>query len=69
MCINPHLVSDLIELKLWTPQIKNKLLAMGGSVQSIAEIPKETKELYKTVWEISQRVIIDMAVNRAPFID
>lgn len=51
--INCHLVNDLIKLNLWNPSIKNKLIQFNGSVQSIAEIPKEIRELYKTVWEIS----------------
>jgi ribonucleoside-diphosphate reductase alpha chain len=54
---------------LWTPSIKNKLIAFGGSVQNIPEIPKDIKELYKTVWEIPQKRIIDLAVGRGPFID
>ena len=51
--INSHLVNDLIKLNLWNPSIKNKLIQFNGSVQSITEIPKEIRELYKTVWEIS----------------
>jgi len=69
VCLNPHLVKDLIELDLWTAQIKNKLIAHNGSVQAIPEIPKEIKDLYKTVWEIPQKTIIDLAIGRAPFID
>ena len=67
--INPHLVQDLIARNLWTPTIKNQLLAFSGSVQSIAEIPDDVKNLYKTVWEISQKAIINLAVGRSPFID
>ncbi|CAD8060706.1 unnamed protein product [Paramecium sonneborni] len=69
VCINPHLVDDLIELSLWTPQIKNKLIVNNGSVQNIEEIPNNIKQLYKTVWEISQKAILNLATSRAPFID
>ena len=54
---------------MWTPQIKNKLIAFGGSVQDIPEIPEELRVLYKTIWEISQKKIIDLSIGRAPFID
>lgn len=54
---------------LWTPEIKNKLLSTNGSVQEISQIPQRIKDLYKTVWEISQKKIIDLAQSRAPFID
>lgn len=69
VCLNPHLVTDLIELGLWTHEIKNKIIANNGSVQSLADLPKSIKNLYKTVWEIPQKTLIDMAVGRAPFID
>jgi len=69
VCLNPHLVTDLIELGLWTHEIKNKIIANNGSVQSLADLPKTIKNLYKTVWEIPQKTLIDMAVGRAPFID
>lgn len=55
MVINSHLVNDLIKLNLWNPSIKNKLIQFNGSVQNITEIPKDIRELYKTVWEISQK--------------
>ena len=54
---------------MWTPEIKNKLLETNGSVQKIPEIPEDIKELYKTVWEVSQKKIIDLAQGRSPFID
>lgn len=53
VCVNPHLVDDLIELGLWNKKIKNELLKHNGSVQPIKEIPDSIKKLYKTVWEIS----------------
>lgn len=66
--VNKHLLKDLIERDLWNDDIKNKLIAANGSVQSIEEIPKDLKALYKTVWEISQKVIIDQAADRGAFI-
>ena len=66
--VNKFLLKDLIELGLWNPTMKNKLIAENGSVQNIPEIPTELKELYKTVWEIKQKTIIDMAAERGAFI-
>ncbi|HRC33385.1 MAG TPA: ribonucleoside-diphosphate reductase subunit alpha, partial [Bacteroidia bacterium] len=67
--VNKHLLSDLIKLNLWNNDMKNKLIAANGSVQNIKGIPDDMKELYKTVWEIKQRTIIDMAADRGAFID
>lgn len=67
--VNPHLMKDLIELNLWDDQMKSRLIADNGSVQNISELPQHIKDLYKTVWEISQKDIIQMAADRAPFID
>ncbi|CAG9322804.1 unnamed protein product [Blepharisma stoltei] len=69
VCVNPHLVKDCIELGIWTHDIKNRIIANGGSIQDLHEVPEKMKKLYKTVWEIPQRTLIDMAVSRAPFID
>jgi len=69
VCINEHLVRDLMNLGIWTPLLKDKLIANNGSVQNLSEIPSDMKNLYKTVWEISQKTIIDMAVSRGAFID
>lgn len=66
--VNKHLLMDLVRLGLWNNDMKNKIIAANGSVQSIAEIPAEIKELYKTVWEIKQRTIIDMASDRGAYI-
>ena len=66
--VNKHLMKDLIELGLWNGAMKNKLIAAKGSVQGIAEIPQNIKELYKTVWEISQKAIIDMSADRGAYI-
>ena len=66
--VNKYLLEDLVELNIWNDTIKQKIIASNGSIQNIAEIPDDIKALYKTVWEISQRVIIDMAAARGPFI-
>jgi ribonucleoside-diphosphate reductase alpha chain len=63
------LVYDLIKIGLWNEGIKNKLIMENGSVQNIPEIPTEMKEVYKTVWEMSQKRILQMAANRSVFID
>ena len=66
--VNKHLLKDLIQLGLWNNTMKNKIIANNGSIQNIPEIPANIKELYKTVWEIKQRTIIDMAADRGAFI-
>lgn len=66
--VNKHLLKDLVALGLWNNTMRNKLIASNGSVQNIAEIPADIKELYKTVWEIKQRNIIDMAADRGAYI-
>lgn len=67
--VNKHLLKDLIELGLWDETMKNRLMQENGSVQNIPEIPDTIKELYRTVWEISQKSIIEMAADRGAFID
>jgi ribonucleotide reductase alpha subunit len=66
--VNKYLINDLLELGLWTPAMKDRIILADGSVQGITEIPQEIRERYKTVWEMSQRVIIDMTADRSPFI-
>jgi ribonucleotide reductase alpha subunit len=66
---NKYLIDDLIGLNLWTEEIRQQMIITEGSIQNIAEIPDDIKKLYKNVWEISQRTIIDMAADRAPYID
>ncbi|MCA6078221.1 ribonucleoside-diphosphate reductase subunit alpha [Fulvivirga sedimenti] len=66
--VNKHLLKDLIELGLWNDDMKNQLISANGSIQQIPEIPQHIKDLYKTVWEISQKTIIDMAADRGAFI-
>jgi ribonucleoside-diphosphate reductase alpha subunit len=66
---NPHLLQDLTERGLWTPSVRNQMMRDGGSIQNIDVIPKRLKELYKTVWEIRMKDIIDMAADRGLFVD
>jgi ribonucleoside-diphosphate reductase alpha subunit len=67
--VNNHLVNALKERGLWSKEMKDLMVKAGGSVQNITDIPDDIKSLYKTVWEISQKVIIDMAADRNRFID
>lgn len=67
--VNRRLVRDLKALGLWTEDIRNRIKLADGSIQGLAEIPRELKEIYRTVWEIPMRSLIDMAADRAPFID
>lgn len=66
--VNKHLLKDLVNLGLWNNGMKNKIISANGSIQNIEEIPDDIKELYKTVWEIKQRTIIDMSADRGAFI-
>ncbi|KAK2813168.1 ribonucleotide-diphosphate reductase subunit rnr1 [Emmonsiellopsis sp. PD_5] len=67
--VNPWLLKDLVDLGLWSDNMKNRIIADGGSIQNIPNIPDDIKALYKTVWEISQRTIVQMAADRGAFID
>ena len=67
--VNKHLLHDLIELGLWNDDMKNALMATNGSVQNIEGVPANIKDIYKTVWEISMKDILDMAADRGLFID
>jgi ribonucleoside-diphosphate reductase alpha chain len=66
--VNKHLMKDLIQIGLWYDNMRNKLISTNGSVQSVPEIPQHIKDIYKTVWEISQKVIIDMSADRGAYI-
>eukprot|EP00347_Sterkiella_histriomuscorum_P010004 403339052 len=68
VCVNPHLVQDLIDNDLFSSDIKNSLLGLNGSIQKIKSIPQNIKDLYKTVWEIPQKVLLDLAIGRGPYI-
>lgn len=68
MIVNKHLLKDLIGLGIWNDKMKQDIIAANGSVQDIPNIPQHIKDLYKTVWEISQRTVIDMSADRGAFI-
>jgi ribonucleoside-diphosphate reductase alpha subunit len=66
--VNKHLLRDLIQKKLWTEDMRMQLIAHNGSVQHL-DLPSDMKELYKTVWEVKQRIVLDMAADRGAYID
>ena len=66
--INQHLLKDLIGLGLWDNQMRNRLMASNGSIQDFDDVPQHLRDLYKTVWEISQKVVIDMAADRGAYV-
>lgn len=66
---NSHLVADLVHLGLWDDQMRQDLLRHEGSVQPIPRIPDDLKRLYKTAWELKQKTLLDLAADRAPFVD
>ncbi len=66
--VNKHLVRALIARGLWSESLKNRIIANNGSVFGIAEVPEDLQQVFKTVWEIKQRTLIDMAADRAPYI-
>lgn len=67
--VNKYLIRDLVEIGMWDNDMKNRLLAANGSVQEIFEIPQEIRDRYKTVWEVPQKALVDLAADRAKFID
>ena len=67
--VNKHLIEDLKRVNLWSKDMKDLMVKAGGSIQNITDIPDDVKALYKTVWEISQKTIIDMACDRGRYID
>jgi len=66
--VNKHLLRELTSNGLWTEKVRNQIIAEGGSVQNVQDIPKSIRDVYKTVWEIPQRAILDMAADRGAFI-
>lgn len=66
--INKYLVKDLMKLGLWNVDMKNNIISHSGSIQKIDTIPEHIKSLYKTVWEIKQKVLIDQAIDRGPYV-
>ena len=69
MCVEPELLEDLVDLGLWNDGLKNEIMRANGSIQGIEHIPADIKELYKTVYEMSMKDIIDMSRQRGYFID
>lgn len=68
MMVNKYLVNELVDLGLWTADIRNQIMVNNGSVADIKEIPADVREIYKTVWEIPQKTLIQMSRDRAPFV-
>jgi ribonucleoside-diphosphate reductase alpha subunit len=66
--VNKHLMNDLISMGIWSESMRQKLIQSNGSVQNISEIPQHIKDIYKTTWEISQKIILDMAAERGAYI-
>lgn len=69
ICVNRHLIEELVGLGMWTEAVRQKILAFNGSIQDIKEIPEEIRRRYRTVWEIRQKAILNLAIGRGPFID
>jgi ribonucleoside-diphosphate reductase alpha subunit len=67
--VNKHLLKDLLELELWDEDLKEEIIFNRGSIKNISRIPQKIRDIYKTVWEIKQKVIIDMAADRGIYID
>merc|ERR1719295_795367 len=67
--VNQHLLKDLVELGIWTDDLKNEIVSLNGSIQNISIIPDHIKKLYKTVWEISQKTVLKQSADRGAFID
>lgn len=67
--LNRYLINDLMSLNLWNKKLSDKIVSDEGSIQNIDEIPQKLKNLYKTTWEVSQKVTIELSADRAPFID
>jgi ribonucleoside-diphosphate reductase alpha chain len=66
--INKHLIQDLIEIGLWSNDMKNRIFTAGGSIQAIEEIPEDIRALYKTAWEMKQKVLIDQSADRGIYV-
>lgn len=67
--VNPYLLRDLVDLGIWDDAMKSHIISDNGSIQNLPNIPQDLKDLYKTVWELSQKTIIDMAADRSAYID
>lgn len=69
MLINPYMANDLIKEGLWNEEMRQKLIDSRGSIQSLEEIPKKLRDIYKTVWELPQKSLVDHSLARAPYVD
>jgi ribonucleoside-diphosphate reductase alpha chain len=69
VCVAKYLMKELIQLGLWSDQMKDRIIQARGSIQGLLDIPEEVRMVYKTVWEIKAKCLIDMAVDRGQFID
>lgn len=69
VCLNKHLVRDLLDANLWTYETRQMIIKYNGSIQQIEYIPEWIKKVYKTIWEYNYKDIINLAIDRAPFID
>jgi ribonucleoside-diphosphate reductase alpha subunit len=69
LLVNRHLVKELMKRDLWSKELRDEIILENGSVQNIEGFPEDLKDVYKTVWETSQKTVIDMSADRAPFID
>ena len=67
--VNKYLVKELVKLGIWDDNLRKRIIAENGSVQNIPEIPTNLKEIFKTVYEIKQKDVIDMAADRGAYID
>lgn len=67
--INKHFMREMISRGLWSREVKDRIIAADGSVQNIREVPDDLKPVYKTAWEIKQKVLIDLAAARGPYVD
>ena len=66
--VNRHLIHALVKLGVWTPELKDKIVAKNGSVQGLAEVPADLQAVFKTVWELKMKTIIDLAADRGPYV-
>jgi ribonucleoside-diphosphate reductase alpha chain len=66
--VNKYLVAELVKLGLWTPELKDRIIAKAGSIQGLDEVPLDIQALYKTVWELKQKTLIDLAADRGAYI-
>jgi ribonucleotide reductase alpha subunit len=69
ICVNRHLIEEMIKLGLWNKVMMNEVISKNGSIQNVEGIPDNIKKRFRTVWEIPQKAVLNLAIGRAPFID